>query len=98
MFHYIVTNMATQETAIALLDTTDPNTIAPLALEGDAAPALKVALNRAYGAFGHTFDVEQTTAIDLDYALFTLNGWQAESVGDSQVEGYDPGIPAGAVT
>jgi hypothetical protein len=59
---------------------------------------LKVALNRAYGAFGHGFNVDRTTAIDLDYALFTLNGWQAESIGDSRVEGYDPGIPEGAVT
>jgi hypothetical protein len=42
--------------------------------------------------------VERTTAIDLDYALFMLNGWQPESVGDSQVEDYDPGIPSGAVT
>ena len=98
MFHYTVTNMATRETAIALLDTTDPNAIVPLALEGAAAPALKVALSRAYGAFGHGFDVERTTAIDLDYALFMLNGWQPESIGDSQVEDYDPGIPAGAIT
>ena len=98
MYHYVVTQMATRETAIALLDTNDPNTLAPLALEGAAAPALKVALNRAYGAFGHGFDVERTTAIDLDYALFTLNGWQPESIGDSPVEDYDPGIPEGAVT
>ncbi len=98
MYHYVVTHMATRETAIALLDATDPNTITPLALEGAAAPALKVALNRAYGAFGHGFNVDRTTAIDLDYALFTLNDWQAESIGDSRVEGYDPGIPEGAVT
>lgn len=98
MFQYSVTNLANQETAIAALDTEDPNEITPLMLSGDAMIDLEFALDRTYGAFGHLFDVEETTAIDLDYALSTLNGWQVESTGDSRVTSYDPGIPANAVT
>ncbi|MGA1476373.1 MAG: hypothetical protein ACO4AI_14695 [Prochlorothrix sp.] len=81
------------------LEAVSPNTPAPVVYEGDAdgIDIVKWNLTNAYGAFGHGFDPEVTTATDLDYALFS-------TFGESDVErlgptpSYDPGIPQGAAT
>lgn len=98
MYQYTVTNLATQETAIASLDTEDDNTFAELSLEGDAATDLGWEVMGKYGAFGHLFNPASTSAIDLDHILQGLNGWQAKSTGYSKVSSYAPGIPKEALT
>ena len=98
MFRYVATNLADQQTAIASLKTGDPNEVADLKIMGKASVDLKFALKGAYGPFGHLFNVEETSAIDLHYALSTLNGWTVESAGTHEVTTYDPDIPEGAMT
>jgi hypothetical protein len=74
MFQFSVTNLADRGLAIATLDTDDPNEVVPLTLEGEADIDLRYALDGSYGAFGHTLNVDETTAIDLHAALTALNG------------------------
>lgn len=97
MYQYTATSPDGKQ-AILALNTSDPNTVTQLDLSGEAEIDLKYALQDGYGAFGHSFDVEATTAIDLDYALNQLDGWKIESTGTHQVTSYDPGIPAEAQT
>lgn len=70
--------------------------------EGDEfiVKSYRFLLRDAYGAFGHSFDPEFATPIDLHYAVFTnLADFNPQVVeGAELVETYDPGIPDGAVT
>lgn len=80
------------------LDAETHNTPAPVTYDGnpDAVYVLKQRLTNAYGAFGHGFDPEVTTATDLDYALFSTFPGDVTRLTDAP--SYDPGIPQGAVT
>jgi hypothetical protein len=86
------------------LPVTDGDSVAALLFEGstpERIEMLKASLNRQYGAFGHGFNVNSTTAYDLDIALKSpdLSPLQAKIVeGWAIVEEYDPEIPEGAVT
>ena len=80
----------------------DGNESAPQKWEGDQDLIgwFKSQLEKAYGAFGHTFDSEFATPIDLHYAVFsTLGDYDPVVVEGAELVGtYDPGIPEGAVT
>ncbi|MEM9149518.1 MAG: hypothetical protein AAGB19_03575 [Cyanobacteria bacterium P01_F01_bin.3] len=96
MFQYTAT-LSNQSTAIAALETEDPNEVTSLSIQGEAASELVTALDGSYGPYGHLFDLSGTTAIDLDFVLKGLENWQVESTGN-EVSTYDPAIPAGALT
>lgn len=57
-------------------------------------------LSFAYGAFGHSFNIESATPIDLHYAVMTtLAEFDPQVVeGSKLVSDYDPGIPEDAET
>jgi hypothetical protein len=78
------------------------NYFGPLLWEGNAdlIGMAKFYLESAYGAFGHLFDLEFSSPIDLHYAcLSSLADYAPEVIeGAEYVEVYDPGIPEGAVT
>lgn len=84
------------------LSVDDGNESAPQEWEGD--PGLigwfRSRLGDTYGAFGHLFDTEFATPIDLHYAVFsTLVDYEPVVVeGAELVKTYDPGIPDGAIT
>jgi hypothetical protein len=83
---------------VVSLEAVSPNTPALVAYEGDAdgIDVVKWNLSNAYGAFGHSFDPESTTATDLDYALFST--FPGDVTRLTAAPSYDPGIPQGAVT
>lgn len=89
------------ETTVSLA-VTDGNESDEQNWEGDefAVKGYRFLLQNAYGAFGHSFDPEFATPIDLHYAVFTnLADFNPQVVeGAELVETYDPGIPDGAVT
>ncbi|MBI4739001.1 hypothetical protein HY772_05585 [Candidatus Woesearchaeota archaeon] len=60
---------------------------------------LRADLAKGYGAFGHLFKLEATTAIDLDYALKALPEYGIEIVeGEALLNEYDPEISDNSVT
>jgi hypothetical protein len=89
------------ETTVSLF-VTDGNESNEQVWEGDefAVQNYRFLLQNAYGAFGHSFDTEFTTPIDLHYAVMSnLADFNPQVVeGAELVESYDPGIPEGAVT
>lgn len=75
------------------------NTFAPISYEGHTAAKriVRSMLDRAYGAFGHTFDPDTSTPTDLDAALNSTFGREnVQRTGAAP--NYDPGIPKDAVT
>lgn len=64
---------------------------------GRDVAAVKFRLSDSFGAFGHRFNPEQSTPIDLDAALMSTFGPEAVDRGGA-VPSYDPDIPDGAQT
>lgn len=77
-------------------DQNDAQAIAYAGTSGNVA-SVKARLSEAYGAFGHRFDPEGSTPLDLHHALVTTF---PEGLVEPLTEtpSYDPEIPAGAVT
>jgi hypothetical protein len=85
------------------LESTSKNQPAPLKIEGSPEKVAQVRelLDGAYGAYGHIFDIEITTPLDLYFAAKNYLNTEFTPIvveGAELVETYDPGIPEGAVT
>ena len=78
------------------LDVEDDNQKTAPAYAGENAPRVKELLSTAYGAWGHIFDPDSTTANDLDAAVMSTFGPRAQRLGPTP--SYSPGIPEGAQT
>lgn len=90
-----------KSTEVTLL-TDDPNEVGmgfvDILGDTEAYFAVKDYFDQAYTAFGHVFDIERTTAIDLDYALKNMPKAQIKSIGSDTVTSYDPGLKGDEVT
>jgi hypothetical protein len=75
----------------------DPNSWGDVQYTGKWAEVVKAKLRSSTGAFGHIFDPDNTSPIDLDYALKTSFPGRIEVKGEL-IKSYDPGIPKGAAT
>lgn len=85
--------------AIEAADSNDLQSIAYAGSEpaGRDVDAVKFRLSDAYGAFGHRFNIDESTPTDLDAALLSTFGPDAiERTG--AIPDYDPQIPEGAQT
>lgn len=75
----------------------DGNDAQAITYSGPNAELVKSRLSEAYGAFGHIFNPDGDTPIDLDAALMSTFGpGLVERTGATP--DYDPGIPQGAQT
>ena len=90
-----------KSTTVTLL-TDDPNEVGSgfvdIMGDNDAYFAVKDYFDTAYTAFGHVFDIERTTAIDLDYALRNMPKAKIQSIGSNTVTDYDPGLKDDEIT
>lgn len=82
---------------IVTLKAKGPNSSGIVKYEGKDRNLVIFLLSRATGAFGHIFFPENTTPIDLHYALHSTFKGKIETLGHD-VGTYDPEIPEGAVT
>lgn len=73
------------------IDADDPNDPTRITYSGPAADALRLRLVGAYGAFGHAFNADGDTLIDLDAALHKTFPGQVQHDGPTIT--YDPGVP-----
>lgn len=86
----------------ASIEAEGPNDVRPINYEAEGATsgAIEAVNNRlsdAFGAFGHRFNADESSPIDLDAALISTFGLEAiERL--TQSPSYDPGIPSGAQT
>ncbi len=87
-------------TSTVNLKTEDPNAMGKPSFRGDSRISLFVKdylSTEGYGAFGHAIDLNDTSAIDLDYALSASTLFSTERT-EGDLEDYDPDIPADAFT
>jgi len=91
-----------EDSAVATLSlfVDEPNESGALSIEGDESLVLKLRqhLSGTYGAFGHLFDIGNTTAIDLHAALAQSPFTSEILEGAEMIAEYDPQIPEDAVT
>jgi len=86
-----------------ILEARTGNSRGPLQITGDEIPILELRYDfrDKHGAFGHRFDPESTTPIDLSHVLKTQLSprFKVEILeGAELVKVYDPGIPEGVQT
>lgn len=84
------------------VDSSNPFEPSAVLIDGsaEARRILEHRLGFAFGAFGHSFNVDSASPVDTHHAVFTsLADFDPVVVeGADLVEDYDPGIPEGAVT
>jgi hypothetical protein len=81
---------------IATIDAVDGDDAQPIAYEGLDADDIKAQLQKAYGAFGHRFNPDGDTPIDLHHALVSTFG--ADAIADlGEPLEYAPNIPDGVL-
>jgi len=81
---------------VVTLECDDDNQKAAPTYQGAKVERVKQILEDAYGAFGHIFSPDATTANDLDAAVMGVFGESAERLGP--IPSFDPGIPTGMLT
>ena len=100
MITWQITDPIDDESATISLDVEDGNQYSKAEMDGDKSllNVIEGFMLTASGAFGHRIDLENVSAIDLDYAL-RLSWLDVEiTEGEEIVADYDPGVPEGALT
>ena len=101
MVSWQVTNPFSEEAATISLDVENGNQFAKAQIEGsdEVISDLQSYLLFSSGAFGHSIDLKDTTAFDIDAALKASdNPFEIAVIeGGEIVSSYDPGIPEGSI-